>query len=324
MKTSQQIVEYIKKRGEASGKDLVLYLGSISDRAIRKQLKIMIDKGILEKKGRPPKVYYMMASKKPQKIVMNVDKKIISEIDKRYLYISVLGEAIYGFDGFLLWCEKTKQDPTKTAVEYYKTIVKYDKFKKNNLIDGYLKIKNTFDEVFLDELFYIDFYSIERFGKTKLGLMLLYAKQTQDKKLINIIINEIRNRVLSVISKYKIDGVLFVPPTVKRETQFMREMERCLKLMPKTMSVTKIKTEIVIPQKTLNKLEDRIENAKRTIVVGDVNKYKNVLIIDDAVGSGATINEIASQIRKKNICRGKIVGLAITGSFNGFEVISEI
>ena len=79
-----------------------------------------------------------------------------------------------------------------------------------------------------------------------------------------------------------------------------------------------------MPQKTLNKLEDRIENAANTIVVDEKRFYQNILLIDDAVGSGATLNETARQIKHKRLCRGELVGLAITGSFKGFDVISEI
>ena len=57
---------------------------------------------------------------------------------------------------------------------------------------------------------------------------------------------------------------------------------------------------MIVPQKTLSKIEDRIENAKQTIIVSDVRSYNNVLIIDDAIGSGATINETAkNSVRKK-------------------------
>ena len=52
--------------------------------------------------------------------------------------------------------------------------------------------------------------------------------------------------------------------------------------------------------------------------------FKNILLLDDAVGSGATLNEVAKKIRERKICQGKIIGLAITGSFKGFDVISEL
>ena len=52
--------------------------------------------------------------------------------------------------------------------------------------------------------------------------------------------------------------------------------------------------------------------------------YNNILLIDDAVGSGSTINETAKKIKQKGICKGRVIGLAITGSFKGFDVISEV
>jgi len=187
------------------------------------------------------------------------------------------------------------------------------------------KIKITFDQVFLDKLFYVDFYSLERFGKTKLGQLLLYAKQSQDKKMIKNLIEEINPKIGFLIEKYKIDAVGFIPPTVKREVQFMKELERNIDIMKAhKISLLKIKTEVAVPQKTLNKLADRIENAKNTILADEEKNYENILLIDDAVGSGATLNETAGQMKRKKICSGTIIGLSITGSAKGFDVISEV
>ena len=361
MTTSQKILAYISQNGQASGKELTEQFGTISARAIRKQLKNLLDKGLLAKIGRPPKVYYLLSENKIPTDTTIVDKKILRVVNERYLYISPSGEAKYGWEGFTLWCFKTKQDPVKTASEYIATLNKYDEFRKGDFIDGMHKMKSTFDKVFLDKLFYLDFYSIERFGRTKLGQMLLYAKQSQNKALILKVVDEIKPKVSELVQKNKIDGVLFVPPTVKREVQFMRELENGFNLPIKTLSVVKVKTEIAVPQKTLTKLEDSIENARQTIIVDEAGHYdsiqenrerkltdelntdmsssktkgnpdrkvvggchKNVLIIDDAIGSGSTLNETARQLRRKGIVKGEIIGLAITGSFKGFDVISEV
>jgi len=104
----------------------------------------------------------------------------------------------------------------------------------------------------------------------------------------------------------------------------MQELEKNLNVVIRSLKVTKVKTPITVPQKTLSKLQDRVSNASQTIIVEDSGNFSNVLIIDDAVGSGATMNEVAKQIDKKGICSGKVVGLAITGSFKGFDVISEV
>ena len=41
------------------------------------------------------------------------------------------------------------------------------------------------------------------------------------------------------------------------------------------------------------------------------------------MGSGATLNQIAGKIKSKNIAK-RITGLSIVGSFNGFDVITDI
>jgi len=322
-KTSQLIINYIKKQGWASGQELADYFG-ISDRAVRKQLKKLSDNQLLAKAGRPPKVYYLLPTDKNNSLQEPLDKKTEKFINDNYLIITPTGEIKNGLAGFSYWCEKNKLPLKKTAAEYLNTLKKYARWKKNGLIDGMIKLKNTFNKVGLDDLYYLDFYGIERFGKTKLGQMLLYAKQSQNKLLIKELVLDIQPSVKKIVKKYKIDGAGFIPPTVKREVQFMKELKKTLNLNVKNINLVKIKTAVVVPQKTLNKLNDRIENARQSIIVDDNGKYKNILLIDDAVGSGATMNETALQIKKRKLCSGKIIGLAITGSFKGFEIISEI
>lgn len=101
-------------------------------------------------------------------------------------------------------------------------------------------------------------------------------------------------------------------------------MENNLKLPLKKIKVVKIKSDIAIPQKTLNKIKDRVENTEKTFLIDDKGYYNNILIIDDAVGSGATLNIVAGKIKQAKLNKGKIIGLAITGSFKDFDVISEV
>jgi predicted amidophosphoribosyltransferase len=51
---------------------------------------------------------------------------------------------------------------------------------------------------------------------------------------------------------------------------------------------------------------------------------KHILLIDDAVGSRATLNAIAKKLLVGNSNIELIIGFAIVGSINGFEVIREI
>jgi hypothetical protein len=344
--TSQKISQYLKEKGQATAAEMVEYLG-ISRQALFKQLAKLQKNNKIYKIGRPPKVFYFITDKTisgtariqntaDQAISGNVsivadknydtiNKETIKIIDENFLLITPAGVKMQGVDAFVFWCEKNKLPLAKTADEYLRTLEKYNHYRRpDGLIDGTEKIKNTFKDSCLDDLYYLDFYSIERFGKTKLGQLLLYAKQSQNRKIIKELILDIKEKINKFVVDENFDGVAYIPPTVKRETQFIKELEKQLNLPLRKIKIDKIKTEIAVPQKTLNKLEDRIENAKKTFVVENTGTYKKILLIDDAVGSGATFNEIACKIRQAGICSGKIIGLSITGSVKGFDVISEV
>ncbi|MBU2539556.1 HTH domain-containing protein [Patescibacteria group bacterium] len=322
MKTSIKIKKYLKEKNRVTGSELSNYLG-IGNRAVRKQLANLLRNGEIDKIGRPPKVFYLLKSSVEEKEDVVINKKRKEIIEKNYLIITPSGEKKDGFAGFNYWCNKNNLDVSKTADEYIKVLNKYDKFKRGGLIDGLQKFNSTFSRVYIDKIFYLDFYSIERFGKTRLGQLLLYGKQSGNKVIIKQIVAEIKPKIDSLIKKFRIDAVGFIPWTVKREVQFIRELEKQLNLNVKSIKIEKIKTEIIVPQKTLSKLEDRIENAGKTLVLTESGKYNNLLLIDDAVGSGATLNQVAKQVKDKKIAKN-VIGISITGSFKGFDVISEV
>lgn len=323
-KTSERIIKYIEKHGEATPKELAEYLG-ITNRATFKQLAKLSEKNQLVKVGTPPKVFYRLqelpSSNKQDKI--EFDSKTQELLDENYLYISPLGDYFEGVEGFLRWCETRNLNPHEQANQYKKIVHDLETHKDEGLIDASDKLTDSFEESYLDRLYYIDFYSVPQFGKTKLGQLLLYAKQSQDLQRIKIISEIARPKVEKLIEKHEIKAIGYVPPTVKREVQFMKELEKNLQLKETRIRITKVRTEIIVPQKTLSKLPDRINNARNTIIVEDRRTLGSVLLIDDAVGSGATLNETAKKIREQGVAQ-KIIGLAITGSYKGFDVISEV
>ncbi len=322
IKTSEKIIEYIKTNSQASGKELVDHL-NISDRAVRKQLKNLLEKQKVYKVGKPPKVFYFLDKGKEEYEKIIFEKKEKDLINKNYLIITPSGERKEGTQGFIYWCRKNKLEPLKTAKEYIKTFNKYEKYKEDGIIKGTQKIKKTFSKNYLNEIYYIDFYSIERFGKTKLGQLLLYGKQSGDKEIIKGVSKTVKPQIKKILKKHKIEAIGFIPWTVKREVQFMKEFEKHLNLNLVSLDIEKLKTEIMVPQKTLSKLDDRVENARETIIVKKSPNFQNILLIDDAIGSGSTLNETAKKLKERGIAQ-KVFGLSITGSFKGFEIISEV
>jgi hypothetical protein len=194
-------------------------------------------------------------------------------------------------------------------------------------IDATHKLSTTFSDNALTKLFYGDFYSISKFGKTKLGNLVLYSKQSQNRQLIDVAVEQVKPIIERIITTYSIDTIAFAPPSLPRKLQFMQEFSDKLDInLPRAQFVKSYKGDIVVAQKSLSGLEERITNARNTIFLKSPLSVgaKSILLIDDAVGSGATLNETAKKLIVGNPNIQSIVGFAIVGSIKGFEVVREI
>jgi hypothetical protein len=325
VKTKDKILRILKKRGQVSIHELCELLGA-SRQYVHRMISELEDEKIVQKLGKAPLVYYSLIQIELEKETPIISYEKEQFLNQHFLLIDPLGNCLEGLKAMSYWCEKQQLQLAKTIDEYIETRKKYlDYFNGNGMIDGLSKLVNTsgIDEIGVDALYYLDFYAIERFGKTHLGTLMHYAKQGQNKLLMKRIAEEIKQRIYNYINEQNVDAIVFVPPTISRKIQIMTELEKLLKINLSQVKVNKIKTPIIIPQKALSKIFERLANARNTFVVPQQKSYKHVLIIDDAVGSGATINEIAIKLKQKKIAT-KITGIAITGSFKGFDVISEL
>jgi len=279
----------------------------------------------LIKQGTSPKtVYNIKPSTKTNTEIL--PDKFAGIIHTNFLTVTPMGERLDGVAAFSYWCTERNLPLLKTAQEYIKTLDKYTQYKtKTGLINGMVKLKNTkgIGHINLNKLYYADFYAIERFGKTKLGQLMHYGKMAQNKALIKEVAELTKPNLWQLIKNEKIDAIGYIPPTINRLTQFMKEIAYYYNFALPHLVIDKIKGAIPIPQKTFNKLSQRVSNARNSMRFNQFIKYKKILLIDDAMGSGATLNEAAGKIKFNNP-NIHITGFAVTGSFKGFEVISEV
>ena len=103
----------------------------------------------------------------------------------------------------------------------------------------------------------------------------------------------------------------------------MNYMKRFFNFSLPHINIKKVSGIIPVPQKALAKLEERISNARSSIVVDDKRSFNKILLIDDAVGSGATINETACKLKLKKMT-SNVIAFAVVGSFKGFDVLQEV
>lgn len=324
MSTEEQILQILKKTKEIRLHDLVEMTG-ISRQMIHRVVKGLVEHGVIEKIGSPPKTYYRLG-RAVTGFAVTVNPKEAAFLQEHFILVTEAGKKLNGIEAFVYWCQRQKLPVEKTVSEFIATRKKYlDYFQPNGLIDGLQKLRSTkgLGELGLNEVYYLDFYAIERFGKTRLGTLLHLAKQGQNKKLMDEIIGLSRDRINKLVLDQNIDAVGFVPPTIKREVQFMKVLEQKLNLSLPHIRLIKVTGEIAIPQKALTKIDERVVNARLSIITQERRRFEKILLIDDAIGSGATINEIAIKLKEQELAK-MVIGLAITGSFKGFDVIQEV
>ena len=313
----------------------------ISAVAIHKHIRRLLAENLIERRGVPPRVVYV-AKVIPANISGSAhitfqaqgtltnkqffNPETLRLLEKHFCYFSPSGKEVSGVEAFLEFLRVTNQDqkPAERAEEYVNILTEAETFRgSNGLIDGSTKIRNTFNECFIEQVFYSEFYSLPKYGKTRLGQYLLHGKTGQNRRLIERICVLTKSDILEVISTNKIDAIVFTPHSIPRKLPFLDEYRRLLTLPLPEIKLDKLFSgDVPIAQKSLAKLTERIENARDTFFVRDNNfGYKRILIIDDALGSGATVNEIARKLHMKS---RTIFAYVIVGSYKGFEVLREV
>ena len=327
MTIKERVIEVFTEMGEISVKELVDRL-DVTKQSIHLIMNQLQAEGRVKKLGRTPKTLYRWQeiNKANVQHEWQIDDSKLTFLKSHFLLINESGEMLDGIDGFARWCQSRKLPVIKTVDEYISTLQRYLSYKEGNgLINGMAKLTNTkeFEAIFLDALYYVDFYAIERFEKTRLGTLLHFAKQGQNKMLMKQLVAATQPIISLFVQQGSFDAVGFVPPTIRREVQIMKYFETHLNLSLSKFRLQKLSGLIPVPQKSLQKMEERINNARNSFAIVETNTFEHVLLIDDAVGSGATLNQIAEKIKQKGIAK-KVSALAIVGSFKGFDVITDV
>lgn len=325
--TRANILRYITKQGQASPHQLRQHFG-LTGAAIHRQLrKLEADESII-KIGSPPRVFYRARQNSRQLPALSTLPTSIAEvIESRYVYINPDGVLLNGVEGFAHWVEKTGQQANvhSLANEYVSARTEADQwYQGKSWIEATSKLGKTFGDRLVDQVAYADFYALPKFGKTKLGVYTLHAKLSQNQTFIQSLAETIQPIIGQLINAWRIQAVAYIPHSIPRKIPLLPEIARTLQLSLPAVSVEKLYAGAVrVPQKSLSKLSERVENAQQTLYVTGEVPWKRVLLIDDAVGSGATFHEVGKKL-KDQFGVEYVGGFAIVGSYKGFDVISEV
>jgi len=317
--TLQELIDFLEKEPGSRPKVIAEELG-ISRQYVQKLLAN--NENLFSVSGAGPNRFYRNKNTSIVKEEILTNFKDSNLIEENFYALTPLGEELVGVSGFKRWCDVRNFDFDAKKNEYITILKKYYK-NDHTPIDFTNKLETSFADNVIKKVWAVDYYNFEIFGKTKMGTQVMIAKQTGDSSITNQLISRIDPVLDNMIEKFNIEAVAFVSPTIQRQSQLMTKLDNNIAINIPRIKVHKVGAKILIAQKTLKSLEDRILNASETFVVESQKKYNNVLIIDDALGSGATLNELAKQILQKGIAK-TCYGLVLVASPSGYEVINEV
>ena len=295
--TKQQIKSLLAENTTLSPKELSAKL-QISPQALHRHLKALLESKDIIKLGAAPKVRYRLLGIEADLSLSKLSAEELSFIEKNFSELNSSGSLLQGVDAFKAWLLRTKQSKAyqSLARSYIKTCAEAYKHRdKTGLINLLPKVQQALPVCALDYAYCQDFYSLPQFGKTHLGNLITAAKSGQNKPCLLELASIFEKFLKSFIVDRKISTLCWTPHSIPRRLMFLDELKTRFKLdLPEIIAHKVFAGSIPVAQKSLSKLSERIKNAQETIHL-EISRpqYENILIIDDALGSGATVNEIA-------------------------------
>ena len=350
----QKVLNAVAELGGATPHQLVASgLLAIGKVMIHRHLKTLTARGDLQRIGNPPKVYYQLPQK--ERARKKLDDLTDLPPEKRELLESFFAfntgsKLAVGVEGFEEWF-RTKQLPNLLRQKSKKhpftdqlrkalrqSLDSYCQLRQElesqrvlplELFDGTSRYQGIHADHFIDKVYYLDFYSLPTYGKTKLGCYVQKAK-VGDRYSIKFI-DRILERLGPIIDFFKsqdqAEAILWVPHSLPRPIGLMDELRKKLGHSYPEIKVMKTFPQEIIPQKSLSDLQARIENATTSNHIltpkAQLMTIKNALIVDDAIGSNATIHCLAKKL-KRTSPQMTIQAIGIVGSYKGFDVIQDI
>ena len=307
MNTSERkLLTAIQDNPDVSPGELVILVG-LSRSTVQGGLRMLVRGGFVEKQGSSPQVRYRAVN------------GVSAVVQDSFIYRGVSGDLLFGTDGLRRWSEGRFEGKKFADIVYLyeDSFMAYQRKKEDELfftMDASLKIPSS--DIVFDTLRCLDLYTLRIGGETKRtkeAVLLEVAKGSGNpakiKDLVHDYIVSSVKKINVVVGKEGVDGVAFIPPTAIRKVQIMRLLQtefvnhNChgaddVGIRRDFSDSNLLRQE----QKHVASVKNRIINARNTYkVVRSGKSYKKLLLVDDLVGSGATVNEVARKFKESGV-----------------------
>jgi hypothetical protein len=236
----QQVLELFEISTSLSAADISKKLGK-STVIIHKYLRHLVETWVLEKKWVPPHTKYQLrntpwlnvqkssqipSQEYPEIIIDYKSRKIL---DESFLKFTPTGEKLAWFQGMQVWCKERNLSFVSKAAEYVSIYAHLESIRNPcGAIDGTKYIKWIFPSSAIDTLLYMDQYTWMDFGRWKLAELAYFAKQSQNKVLIQNTLQEVLPKIECILSHQKIDAIWIIPWSIERKNQLLGNLKQAL------------------------------------------------------------------------------------------------
>ena len=271
----------------------------------------LVKRGYLVRSGTRPFVLYRLVPD-------------LSEcVQESFFFKTVSGGLLFGMEGFRMWVEehlsslsfKEKISLYESAyTDYLKLRIQGFRFETPRLV--------SHTSLCFDSLCCLDLYTLsvgEEQKRTKPAVLLDAVKSDplSFNKVDTPLFTEFAEYLTSSVERIhsfaearNSTAVAFVPPTRRRPVQFMSRLKKeFLKWNISSLPCVPIERDftassIRLEQKSIASMKGRLENAQATYRVSFSGaSYDSVLLVDDLIGSGATMNEVARKLKESGVAK---------------------
>lgn len=313
MSIKTRILELFDNYNELSVLEITKQL-NVSKQSVHLCLKKLQGEEVVQKFGRVPLTFYKLvpSSAEGEDVQISLTEDEQTAVNT-FTRLNAYGKLITGIPAIVDYYKNTDRGLHEFIKLFAAERIRINRNKDpSQLINGHNNFRQLVgvSDYNISDLYHVDYEHIGEFGKSRLGILVELAKTTQSESVFELLIKEVKKQIVNFVYMSDFDAVAFVPPTIPREKQIMRVLEEELAIALPKINIHKVFNEVPVAQKSRLSKESRAINAESSFMIPQQAKYKHLLLIDDIMTTGITLNTIAQKIKRKKIAI-KITGLTL-------------
>ncbi len=271
-------------------------------------LKSLLLSGQIIRRGTSPRTYYSLAKAGQQssETILQLTDKQHDILQSDFLIIKKEGHQVSGVKAICDYAQELNQDPQQIAIQFLEardkqlSEIEIDEGEAHDQIK-LLETKEAVKQGTIQHFHFADYCEVGDYGDTALAKKLRTAKNSGNALLQLQLFRETERQLQEYIADYGVDAVAFIPGSTMQGKDLMKRWKETLDLPLPHVNLVRAIEENAVPQNIISLQTDREQAADGTLAVADHRRFRHVLLIDDELITGTTMQNAAQNIQEAGI-----------------------